>query len=118
MAVLLGLPACTKVLPCGLNDAMQRVFCGLQLQCPAKGHSCRSGGASAALSLGVPLARVALHGVWTPGSGAIFRYVGIHVIVSPATFSYFGSLLPASQRVGMSQLVTQLQVQNPLEKDE
>ena len=110
----LGLPPSARILPCGLNHAVQTVFRGLGVRYPAKGHSCRSGGASAALSLGVPLERVALHGVWTPGSGAIFRYVGVHVKVSPATFSYFGSLLPAAQRVGMSQLVSQLHVQNPV----
>ena len=78
-----------------------------------KAHSCRAGGASAALSLGVPLERVALHGVWAPGSAAIFRYVGVHVKVSPATMAYFGSLLPAAQRMGMVQLLGQLGVQNP-----
>lgn len=111
----LGLKSGECLLPCDLNRAVHAVLACLQVQYCAKGHSCRSGGASAALSLGVPLERVALHGAWAPSSGSIFRYVAVQVKVSPATFSYFGGLLPTAQRAGMLQLVQRLQVRNPLE---
>ena len=112
----LGLRAGDRLMPWNLNRTVQHVLQQLRVQYPAKGHSCRSGGATAALSLGVPLERVALHGAWSPGSGSIFRYVAVPVKVSPATFSYFGGLLPTAQRVGMMQLLQKLSVKNSMEQ--
>lgn len=75
----LGVQPGDRELPCNLNNAVQTVLQLLHVQYQAKGHS-------AALSLGVPLERVSLHGVWAQGS--IFRYVAVHVKVSPTTFSF------------------------------
>lgn len=77
----LGVQPGDRVLPCNLNNAVQTVLQLLHVQYQAKGHS-------AALSLGVQLERVSLHGVWAHGSSSIFRYVAVHVKVSPATFSF------------------------------
>lgn len=83
------------------NSNVGAVLSFLNLQPPADekwlGHSCRSGMASAAFKLGVPLfPTIADRGGWR--SDAILRYIFPGVTDDFFGFAFFGFLLPAAAR--------------------
>jgi hypothetical protein len=80
-----------------LNVCVKAVFDRLQLSAESlcySGHSCRSGGASAAHALGVSLLVILSRGGWASSSDTVRKYVDVSVQPDAAVFKFFASLLP------------------------
>lgn len=57
------------------------------------GHSMRSGGASASLSIGVDIFRIMVHGIWK-SMQSVQQYLSLQVLPCDAAYLFFGWMLP------------------------